>query len=48
MTRNNLKSQGVDFDSLTKHPYQKPTFNYIGFCKHLNLNEMEEIIDMCL
>ncbi|GBC17461.1 uncharacterized protein OCT59_003757 [Rhizophagus irregularis] len=39
---NNLKSQGVDF--LT-NSYTKPLFNYISFCKHLNLNVIERMIN---
>src|SRR6266496_1603881 len=40
-TRNNLKIQGVDF--LTNF-YQKPLFNYISFCKHLNLDILNNMI----
>src|SRR6266536_3289067 len=42
-SRNNL-IQGIDF--LTNHPYQKPLFDYIIFCRHLNFIEIERIIDM--
>src|SRR5947207_15102329 len=42
-SRNNLKSQGVD---CLKNPYQRPLFNYISFCRHLNLNNLNEIINM--
>src|SRR6266508_4332535 len=39
-TRNYL-SQEIDF--LT-NLYQKPLFNYISFCKHLNFNEIKRRI----
>ncbi|CAG8721000.1 uncharacterized protein OCT59_016092 [Rhizophagus irregularis] len=26
--------------------YEKPLFDYIGYCKHLNLSDLEEIIDI--
>jgi hypothetical protein len=40
-SRKNLKSQGVDF--LTNH-YQRPLFNYVNFCRQLNLNNLNKII----
>ncbi|RIA95066.1 hypothetical protein C1645_817183 [Glomus cerebriforme] len=40
-SRNNL-SQDIDF--LT-NSYQRPLFNYISFCKHLNFNRIIKIID---
>src|SRR6266542_543601 len=42
-SRNNLKSQGVNFPI---YPYQRPLFNYISFCKHLNLNILNEMINI--
>jgi hypothetical protein len=44
-TKNNLKRQGVDF--LTNH-YQKPLFNYIRFCRHLDLNNLDKIISSAI
>src|SRR5947207_10467223 len=41
-SRDNLKSQGIDF--LT-NPYQRPLFNYISFCRHLNLNNLNEMLN---
>src|SRR6266498_5451132 len=40
--RDNLKSQGVDF--LT-NPYQRPLFDYISFCRHLNLNNLNDMFN---
>ncbi len=40
--RNNLRSQDVDFLS---NSYKRPLFNYISFCKHLNLDNLNEMID---
>src|SRR6266536_6613941 len=40
--RDNLKSQDVDFFT---NPYQRPLFNYISFCKHLNLDNLNEIFN---
>jgi hypothetical protein len=40
-SRNNL-SQRVDF--LTSS-YDKPFFDYISFCKHLNLSEIEKMLE---
>src|SRR6185437_489975 len=37
----NYLSQKIDF---LKKPYKKPLFNYISFCKNLNLCEIERII----
>src|SRR6266542_6627305 len=42
-SRNNLKRQGVDF--LT-NSYQRPLFDYISFCRHLNLNKLNEIFNL--
>ncbi|GBB85367.1 hypothetical protein RclHR1_11910003 [Rhizophagus clarus] len=39
-SRNNLSSQEINI--LTK--YQKPFFNYISLCRHLNFNELIELI----
>ncbi|GBB87261.1 hypothetical protein RclHR1_01370020 [Rhizophagus clarus] len=41
-SRNNLKNQGID---LFIHPYQGPLFNYINCCRHLNLDNLNEIIN---
>ncbi|GBB88544.1 hypothetical protein RclHR1_15090003 [Rhizophagus clarus] len=41
-SRNYLKNQGIDF--LT-NSYQKPLFNYINFCKHLNFNNLSQMTD---
>src|SRR5438094_5794505 len=41
-SRDNLKSQGVDF---LINPYQRPLFNYISFCRHLNLDKLNEIFN---
>src|ERR1043165_800646 len=38
-SKNNLRSQGIHFFS-----YQKPSFNYIRYCTHLNLDEICKII----
>ncbi|GBC01434.1 hypothetical protein RclHR1_04190018 [Rhizophagus clarus] len=40
-SKNNLKSQGVDF--LT-NLHAKPLINFIRYCRHLNLNVIERII----
>jgi hypothetical protein len=40
--RNNL-SQKFDF---LKDSYQKPLFDYINFCRHLNLSEINKIINL--
>ncbi|GBC11261.1 uncharacterized protein OCT59_025599 [Rhizophagus irregularis] len=37
----NIKSQGIDF---TINSYKKPSFNYINFFKHLNLNAIKELV----
>src|SRR5262249_10855887 len=42
-TRSNLKSKGVDLIFWT-NSYQRPSFNYISFCRHLNLNNLNETI----
>src|SRR6266542_934802 len=41
-SKNNLKSKGLDF--LT-NSYQRPLFNYISFCRHLNFNILNEMIN---
>ncbi|RIA82699.1 hypothetical protein C1645_834974 [Glomus cerebriforme] len=41
-SKDKLKSKGVNF---IKNSYQKPSFNYISFCRHLNLNNLNEIIN---
>ena len=40
--KNDLMSQGIDF---LNNCYQKPLFDYISFCKHLNLDEIQRIIN---
>ncbi|CAG8730982.1 17352_t:CDS:2, partial [Rhizophagus irregularis] len=40
-TKNNLKNQEIN---IFKNSYQKPLFDYISFCRHLNLGEIKEII----
>src|SRR6266496_890445 len=44
-TKNNLMSQGIDF--LIKC-YQKPLFDYISYCRHLNLDEIKRIINTAI
>ncbi|GBC05000.1 hypothetical protein RclHR1_00060013 [Rhizophagus clarus] len=41
-SRNNLKIQGVDLPSVSS---QKPLFNYISLCRHLNLNGIDKILN---
>jgi hypothetical protein len=41
-SRNNLSTQKINFLTNT---YQKPFFNYISFCRHLNLNDLNELIN---
>ncbi|RGB27036.1 hypothetical protein C1646_820012 [Rhizophagus diaphanus] len=41
-SRNNLKNQGID---LFKEKYQQPLFNYISFWRHLNLHNLEYIME---
>src|SRR5436305_4443635 len=38
-SKSNLKSQGINFSY-----QQRPLFDYISFCRHLNLSEIERII----
>src|SRR3954454_5283910 len=38
-SKNSLKSQGFNFSY-----QQKPLFDYISYCRHLNLSEIENII----
>ncbi|GBC10454.1 hypothetical protein RclHR1_09640005 [Rhizophagus clarus] len=40
-SRNYLSGQGIDF--LTN--YQRPFFNYVSLCKHLNFNELIEMAE---
>src|SRR4051794_27828994 len=40
-TINDLISQGIYFST---NSYKKPLFNYINFCKHLNLNAIQELV----
>jgi hypothetical protein len=40
-SRNKLKNQSIDF---SLNSYNKPLFNYINFCKHLNLNAIEKLV----
>ncbi|GBC00140.1 hypothetical protein RclHR1_03760004 [Rhizophagus clarus] len=40
-SRNNLKNQGIN---ILTNVYQKPSFNYISFCKYLNLEILNELI----
>ncbi|GBC04989.1 hypothetical protein RclHR1_00060002 [Rhizophagus clarus] len=42
-SKNDLKIQGIDFTSISS--YQKPLFNYISFCRSLNLNAIDRIIN---
>ncbi|RIA80098.1 hypothetical protein C1645_882354 [Glomus cerebriforme] len=48
-SKNNYSSQNINpfnlFNLFTKS-YQKPLFNYISFCRHLNLHKIERIIDI--
>ncbi|RGB31929.1 hypothetical protein C1646_763510 [Rhizophagus diaphanus] len=39
--RNILRSQNIYFPT---NPYKRPLFNYISFCKHLNLNVIRRIV----
>ncbi|GET52261.1 hypothetical protein GLOIN_2v1783331 [Rhizophagus irregularis DAOM 181602=DAOM 197198] len=38
------RNQIREHESLT-NSYQRPSFNYISFCRHLNLNEIHRIIN---
>src|SRR5215208_1504954 len=40
-TKNNLKGQNIRF---LNDSYSRPLFNYIAFCKRLNLNEINRIV----
>ncbi|RGB38705.1 hypothetical protein C1646_755411 [Rhizophagus diaphanus] len=40
-TKNNLKNQGIDY---LKDLYQKPSFDYIRFCRYLHLDEIFKLI----
>ncbi|GES90041.1 hypothetical protein GLOIN_2v1877952 [Rhizophagus clarus] len=40
-SKNNLKAHGIDFSTIS---YQKLLFNYISFCKHLDLNAIDSVI----
>ncbi|RIA95088.1 hypothetical protein C1645_817206 [Glomus cerebriforme] len=41
--KDDLKDQGIDF--LTNSSYQKPLFNYIGFCRYLNFDSINKIVN---
>ncbi|GBB99244.1 hypothetical protein RclHR1_03460013 [Rhizophagus clarus] len=41
-SKEKLKEQGI---KLSRISYQKPLFDYISFCKHLNLKEIFSIVD---
>ncbi|GES74645.1 hypothetical protein GLOIN_2v1881647 [Rhizophagus clarus] len=41
-SKNNLKNKDVN---LLTNTYQKPLFDYISFCRHLNLNAIKKIIN---
>jgi hypothetical protein len=41
-SKNNLKNQGINFST---NAYQRPLFNYINFCKHLNIIKLSQVID---
>ncbi|PKC54823.1 hypothetical protein RhiirA1_476619 [Rhizophagus irregularis] len=45
-SRNNLMLILSGHYNYLKGSYQKPLFDYISFCKHLNLNEIKRIIDV--
>ncbi|RIA91625.1 hypothetical protein C1645_875311 [Glomus cerebriforme] len=48
-SKNNLSQQLESYQhNFLMYLYQKPLFNYITFCKHLNLNEIEKLIKRCL
>src|SRR5437763_16964439 len=38
--KENLRIQGIDLST----SLQKPLFNYISYCRHLKLHELEELI----
>ncbi|GBB85831.1 hypothetical protein RclHR1_12280003 [Rhizophagus clarus] len=40
-SRNNLKNKGI---KLSTNLYKRPLFDYISFCRHLNLNAIKRII----
>jgi hypothetical protein len=40
-SKNKLKNQSINF---SLNSYNKPLFNYIDFCKHLNLNGIEKLV----
>jgi hypothetical protein len=42
-SKDNLMSQCIHFST---NSYKKPLFNYINFCKHLNLNVIKELVGM--
>jgi hypothetical protein len=43
--KNNLKNKGITFST---NAYQRPLFNYISFCKHLNIINLNHTIDNIL
>jgi hypothetical protein len=36
----------IDLSKILKNSYKRPLFNYISFCKNLNLSKIEDIIDI--
>jgi hypothetical protein len=42
-SKKNLLNRGID-DFLLTNSYNKPLFNYISFCKHLNLTEIQRMV----
>jgi hypothetical protein len=44
-SKNNLKNQGINFST---NAYQRPLFNYISFCRHLNIINLNHTIDYIL
>ena len=40
-SRDNLKSQGVNF---LANSYQRPLIDYISYCRHLNLNNLDKML----
>src|SRR4051812_7552247 len=39
--KNDLRSQGINF---LRNSYQRPLLDYVRFCRHLNLNEIDRIV----
>ncbi|EXX53050.1 uncharacterized protein OCT59_029379 [Rhizophagus irregularis] len=44
-SRSNLKNKGVQFLTTV---YQKPLFNYISFCRYLNINDLDKMINVII